>query len=139
MPAPTREDTWLVTCRVDELDLGTFDSFDGGEGDSEEAKYSPGGMEPEISLGGRQTIGNVTIGRYYDRLRDAPVLKPLYGKRGSGRGTIGVTPLAPDGTRGGDPTTWTGTLKTVTHPPVDSTGNDAAKLTLEFTCDGNVA
>lgn len=139
MPAPTREDTWFVTLRVDDRDLGVWDTFSGGEGDSEETKYAPGGMEPEISLGGRQTIGNVTLGRYCDRARDWPVIKWLFSRRGAGRGTIGVTPLAADGTRGGEPLVYGGTLKTVTPPPIDSTGGDAAVLELEFTCDGNVA
>jgi hypothetical protein len=139
MPAPTREDTWLITLSVDNADYGIWDTFNGGEGDSEESKYSPGGMEPEISLGGRQTLGNITVGRYLDRGRDWPKIKTLYGKRGRGRCTVGVTPLQFDGSRGGDPLTYTGTLKQVTMPDVDSTGGDAAILELEITVDGTVA
>ena len=48
MAAPTREDTWLVTCTVAGRALGVFDGFSGGEIDSEEALYSPGGMAAEI-------------------------------------------------------------------------------------------
>jgi hypothetical protein len=107
--APTREDTWLLTVNVDGRDLGVFDTLSGGELDSEESKYQPGGMAAEISLGGRKTIGNVTIGQ---------------------------TPLDPMGARAGEPLTYTGTLKTVTPPDVDSTGTDAAQLTLEATIDG---
>jgi hypothetical protein len=121
--APTREDTWLLTVNVDGRDLGVFDTLSGGELDSEESKYQPGGMAAEISLGGRKTIGNVTIGRYCDRTRAARI-------------TIGQTPLDPMGARAGEPLTYTGTLKTVTPPDVDSTGTDAAQLTLEATIDG---
>lgn len=138
-PAPTREDTWLLTLSIDGRDFGLWDTFSGGEGDSEELKYSPGGMAAEISLGGRQTIGNVTVGRYLDRVRDWSQIKWLYARRGSGRGNLGVTPLTPAGERGGDPLVLTGTLKTVTLPDLDSTGTDTALVELEFTCDGTVA
>lgn len=138
-PAPTREDTWLVTCAVDGRDLGIFDTVSGGEIDSEEAKYRPGGMAPEISLGGSRTIGNITVGRYLDTLRDWPIIKWLAARTGSGRGTIGITPLTLNGERAGEPLVYGGTLKTVTRPDIDSTGTDAAIMELEFTCDGAVA
>src|SRR3954447_11033966 len=135
-PQPTRQDTWSISCTVDGRDLGIFDSTGGGELDSEEAKYKPGGMGPEISLGGSQTIGNLTIGRYMDRGRDWPLVTWLIGRRGAGRATVGITPLNPQGVVGGSPLTYTGTLKQVTPPEVDSTGNDTSKLELEITCDG---
>jgi len=138
-PAPTREDTWLITCSVDGRDLGVFDTASGGEIDSEEAKYRPGGMAAEISLGGSRTIGNLTIGRYLDTLRDWPAIKWLANRTGSGRGSIGITPLTLNGERAGEPLVYGGTLKTVTTPDIDSTGTDAAILELEFTCDGAVA
>ena len=78
-PSPTREDTWLVTVAVDGRDLGVFDTVSGGEIDSEEAKYRPGGMAAEICLGGLRTIGNVTVGRYLDTQRDWPLVKWLAG------------------------------------------------------------
>jgi hypothetical protein len=138
-PVPTREDTWLITVAVDGRDLGIFDTFSGGEIDSEETKYRPGGMMPEISLGGARTIGNVTVGRYYDILRDHQVIKWLAARTGAGRGTIGLTPLTVMGERGAEPMVYGGTLKTVTPPETDSMGTDAAIVELEFTCDGNLA
>ena len=59
--------------------------------DSEEAKYRPGGMAAEISLGGLRTIGNVTVGRYLDSQRDWPLVKWLASRTGMARGTVGVT------------------------------------------------
>jgi hypothetical protein len=137
MPAaPTREDTWLITCSVDGRDLGVFDTKSGGELDSEESKYKPGGMAQEISLGGSRTFGNLTITRYCDFVRDWPMLKWLAGRAGAGRGAIGLTPLNPNGERAGEPLVYGGTLKTTTPPDIDSTGGDAAMVTLEFTIDG---
>jgi hypothetical protein len=139
MPAPTREDTWLITLSLDGRDMGVWDSKDGGEVDSEESKYKPGGMAAEISLGGSVSIGNLTIKRYCDRERDWPVIKWLAGRSGKGRGTIGITPLDVDGVRAGDPLVYTGTLKQVKFPDIDSTGGDAAQLECEFTIDGQIA
>jgi hypothetical protein len=139
MPAPVREDTHLITMTVAGVDLGVWDTWSGGEGDSEESKYAPGGMEPEISLGGRQTIGNITLGRYLDRDRDWPRIKWLYSQRGKARVVIGLTPLALDGSRGGEPIVYGGTLKQVSMPDLDSTSGDAAILELESTIDGTVA
>jgi hypothetical protein len=135
-PSPTREDTWLITASVDGRDLGVFDTSSGGELDSEESKYKPGGMAGEISLGGTRTYGNLTITRYCDRVRDWPLIKWLAGRGGAGRGAIGITPLSPLGERAGEPLTYSGTLKTTTPPEIDSTGGDAAMISLEFTIDG---
>jgi hypothetical protein len=135
-PAPTREDTYLITCAVDGVDMGVFDTKSGGELDSEESKYKPGGMAGEISLGGTRTFGNLTITRYCDFIRDWPQLKWLASRVGAARGSIGITPLTPMGERAGDPLVYAGTLKTATPPDLDSTGTDAAMLTLEFTVDG---
>jgi hypothetical protein len=119
--------------------LGVWDTVSGGEIDSEESKYRPGGMGPEISLGGSKTIGNLTVGRYLDTARDWPLIKWLASRAGKGRGTIGITPLSADGASLGAPLVYGGTLKTVTRPDIDSTGTDAAILELEFTVDGSVA
>lgn len=135
-PAPTREDTWLITASLDGRDLGVFDTKSGGELDSEESTYKPGGMAQSISLGGSRTYGNLTITRYCDFVRDWPLIKWLASRAGSGRGSVGITPLTPAGERAGEPLVYGGTCKTVTPPDIDSTGTDAAMLTLEFTVDG---
>jgi hypothetical protein len=134
--APTREDTWLVSLSVDGRDLEIWDRWSGGEIDSDESKYRPGGMAAEISLGGTRTVGNITLGRDYDYLRDHPLLPWLISKVGAGRATIGRQPLDMNGSPQGAALTYTGTLKTVTPPDIDSMSNDAAILELEFTLDG---
>jgi hypothetical protein len=136
MPVPTREDTHSVSVAVDGRDLGLFDTKSGGELDSEENLYSPGGMLGQISIGGQQTIGNVTVERYYDALRDHPLMSWLGNRRGWGRVSIGITPRDPQGVVRGDPIVYSGTLKTVTPPETDSTGADMATWSLEVTCDG---
>lgn len=143
VPAPTREDTHLLTLSIDRgsapgagvKSLGTWDTKEGGEVDSDENKYKPGGMGKEISLGGTRIVGNVTFGRYYDWKRDDAVLQWLLDGVGNAIGTLGVQMLDVHGNPQGDLLTYNGTLKTVTPPTLDSTSNDPAKITLEFTCD----
>lgn len=139
MANPTREDTWLCTLSIDGTSLGIWDSLAGGEIDSEESKYNPGGMVGEISLGGRKTVGNVTLARYLDWARDWSIMAFLVGKVGAGRVTIGRQPLDPNGVVRGNPLTYEGTLKTVTPGDVDSEGTDAVKVELECTIDSAVA
>lgn len=137
--APTREDTWLVTLSIDGRDLEVWDTFSGGEIDSDESKYRPGGMAAEISLGGTRTLGEITISREADYLRDWPLKGFLFNRCGSGRCVVGRQPLDVNGVPQGDPMTYTGTLKTVTWPDIDSMSTDPALLELAITPDGTVS
>jgi hypothetical protein len=129
-----REDTWLVVLTVGQTNLGVWDTFEGGETDSEEAKYRPGGMNAEISLGGRQTIGNVTLTRYYDEWLSS-LSKWLRANCGMVRATIGKVPLNAFKQPVGVAEWYGGTLKRFTPPPHDSMGTDVAKAEVEFTID----
>jgi hypothetical protein len=136
---PTREDTTLVTLRVDDVDFGVWDKKTGGNADSEETKYWPGGMAKEVSLGGRQTHENITLSREFDWGRDLPSLGYLLDRRGKAAVTIGQQFLDIDGNARGNPLTGTGTLKSVQAPDHDSSGNDAAMIEIECTIVSLVA
>lgn len=136
MPNPTREDTWLITVNLEGRDLGIFDKLEGGEIDSEENKYPPGGLQSEISLGGRRTYGEITASRYYDSQRDHTIMGWLHANTGSGRASIGATPLDFHGNPQGSPIVYSAILKTCTRPDIDSESGDAALLELAFTVDG---
>lgn len=141
---PTREDTHLLTMSIDGgpgvgvKKLGVWDRKEGGEIDSDENKYKPGGMAAEISLGGTKTIGNLTFSRYYDWARDDAIMGWMIDRVGEGRGTLGVQMLDVHGNPQGGLLTYGGTLKTFTPPDLDSTSNDPAMLSAEFTCDSAV-
>jgi hypothetical protein len=136
--APTREDTWLISLSIDGRDLEVWDKISGGEVDSDESKYRPGGMAAEVSLGGSRTLGELTLSRAYDYLRDHPLIPWLISRVGAGRCIVGRQPLDVNGVPQGSPTTYTGTLKTVTLPDTDSMSNDAALIELAVTPDGTV-
>ena len=132
--ANQREDTWLVVFNVGGVDLGTWDTFDGGETDSEESVFRPGGMDRAISLGGRQTFGNVTMSRHHDDWLGG-LVKWIRQQCGKTRITIGRVPLNGSGQQNG-PVEWLGgTLKACTPPSHDSMGGDASMLEVECTID----
>jgi hypothetical protein len=135
MANPTRQDTWLVTLSLEGRDLGVWDKKSGGEIDSDENKYPPGGLQPEISLGGHKTYGELTMSRYYDTQRDHPIFGWFHSQVGAGRGAIGMTPLDFHGNPQGAPIVAGGTLKTYTPPEVDNESGDAALVELAFTID----
>lgn len=129
-----RADTWLVVLNVGGVDFGKWDTFTGGETDSEEAKFRPGGMDQELSLGGRQTLGNVTMSRHHDDWMRGQV-KWLRQQCGRTRITIGRVPLDYYGFQLG-PVEWLGgTLKRCTPPEHDSMGGDASMVEVECTID----
>jgi hypothetical protein len=132
----SREDQYNVTVSVtrgtETRDFGTFDTFDGGEVDSEETKYWPGGLGQQISLGGRKSVGNVTVGRLYDLVRDHPQMGWLFGGVGKADVTITKTSIDVDANAVGKPLVYRGKLKMVTPPSHDSESSDAAKFEMEI-------
>jgi hypothetical protein len=139
--APTREDTHVLTLTIDrgpaygKKSTGIWDRKEGGEIDSEENKYKPGAMGLEISLGGTVSVGNVTFSRYYDWARDDALIQWIKPGVGRARGYLGVQMKDVNGANKGALMTYGGTLKTLTPPELDSTSNDAAIWSVEFTCD----
>lgn len=124
--------TYKVNGSPQTKDLGTFDTFDGGEIDSEETKFNPGGMGQTKSLGGRRSVGNVTISRNYEYGRDHLLVGWLAGGVGKADFVITKTFLDVDGNAYDRPITYRGKLKTVTPPSHDSESSDAAMIELEM-------
>jgi hypothetical protein len=136
----SREDQYNVTVSVaykvggvlQTKDLGTFDTFDGGEIDSEETKFHPGGLGQPVSLGGRRTVNNVTVGRLYDLSRDHPNAGWLAGGVGKADVVVVKTSIDVDGNAFGRALVYRGKLKQLTLPSHDSESSDAAIYELEI-------
>ena len=142
---PTRQDTFEVTVRVQDvtnpnrpmLDLGIWDKRDGGQVDSEEYKYPPGGMRPVVSLGGRKNVDNITVSRLYRLVRDhQELIGRLMAGVGKARMEVSQQPLDIEGNAFGRPIVWRGILKRCTPPGVDSESSDPAMIELEMTIEG---
>jgi hypothetical protein len=118
--------------------LGVWDKKTGGELDSDEVTYYPGGMVPRISLGGRVNPGNVTLQRIYDRFDDHDKINTLLHAVGRGTVIVSQRPLDIDGNpHPGKAIHWTGKLKRVQVPDVDSEATGAALIEIEVTIHGN--
>jgi hypothetical protein len=140
MPITSREDQYAVTVQVDAVSLGTFDKLSGGELDSEETKYRPGGMGAEVSLGGPKTVTNITVSRIYSLDADHSTnLSTLKASVGKGVATVTKQPLDADGNTYGSPIVYTGVLKNVKLPDHDSGSNDPGMLELEISTNGTVS
>lgn len=135
----SRQDNFRVSLRVEGDDFGVFDSFSGGETDSDDPKHRAGGMGPEEALGGPPSVGNITIARNYRRDRgDAGVVRRLRNNIGRGRAVVRKQSLDPDGNPFGEPDVYRGILKRITPPEHDSNSADPALLEVEVTCDQEV-
>ena len=124
---PTRQDTWRITLSVEHpqnpgnmINYGVWDVKSGGEVDSEERVYYPGGMEAPISLGGRKTVGDVTLQRLYRLGRDHDNIQQLIDAAGRSAVSIAQQPMDIFGNVYGSPIVYVGTLKTVTLPETNS-------------------
>lgn len=143
MATGSRQDQYLLHVVVKgaaigggDLDLGTWDKMSGGSVDSEEQRYKPGGMAEPISLGGSINPENVTAQVLYYQDTIHPRMGELMAAIGKRRVELSRQPLDIDKNPKGSPLVWTGILKQVTPPDVDSEGNDGAMLQIEFTTDG---
>jgi hypothetical protein len=123
---------YSVSVAVDGDDYGIWDKMDGGDVDSNEKKYKPGGMAPEISLGGSRTVSNVIVSRYYDLDRDGSIIKTLFDRAGKGQVTVTKQPLDINEVPYGEPIVYQGTLKMAKAPAVDSESSEEGRVEIEI-------
>lgn len=139
---PTRQDTYLLNVQIRNpvsgtmVNYGKWDKMTGGEVDSDETKYYEGGMVPPTSLGGRKTVGNITVSRLYRLGRDHDVVQKIFDAVGKSDMIVTKQPLDLDGNVYGRPIVYKGTLKRCTPPEVDSESSSAGLLELEMTVEG---
>src|SRR5215831_18695795 len=122
----TRQDMFVVRLTVEGNSFGIWDKKTGGELDSDEVKYYPGGMNLPVTLGGKVTPGNLTLQRLYDRLDDHDRINDLFNAVGRGKVSVSQRPMDLNGDGYGKPVIWTGKLKRVLVPDVDSESTTAA-------------
>lgn len=127
----SRQDQYRVTVVIDGEDTGVWDKVSGFMTDSEDSKYRPGGMAPEIPLGGKVSVENGTLERIYDLNRDHQRVKRWLSKVGKAPVVVNKQPLDVDGNVFGQPLVYQGILKSCQPPEVDSESSDAAMLQIE--------
>lgn len=127
----SRQDQYRVTVIIDGENTGVWDKVTGFGTDSSETKYKPGGLAPEVPLGGTVSVDNGVVSRLYDLQRDHQNVKRWMAGVGKVEVIVNKQPLDVDGNTFGTPLVYTGKLKMVTPPEVDSESSDAALLEIE--------
>ena len=128
-----------VNVRIDGADTGVWDTKSGGDADSAEQKYSPGGMGEEISLGGKRTVSNVVCSRLFTVNRDLEKVKGWMNRTGVAPVVINELFLDPDKNVVGAGLTYGGTLKRVSSPDHNSMSDDEAMVEIEVTISGPIS
>lgn len=135
----SREDQFVIHLSIGGRDCGTWDRLSGGDTDSDDTKYRPGGTPDQISLGGPKTVSNVTLSRLFQRGRDTSLLPFLQAQVGRGACVVSKQPVDDDYNAFGQPLVYTGKLKQCSPPDSNSESNDAAMLALEISSATAVA
>lgn len=135
----SRSDQRSVSVTIDGTPTGIWDALSGGEADSEETKYRPGGGGAQVSLGGPTTLENLTLSRLFKLDRDLPKIKGWMAKRGKAPVVVTEQFLDRDGNVASTGLTYRGVLKKVSPPEHDSESSDAAKVEIEVSVAGDVA
>lgn len=129
---------WYNTVSIDGTPLGVWDTLSGGDVGSEETKYKPGGMQPEVSLGGTTSVENVTLGRLMSR-EDWDFMHRLMSSRvGKAPCTVARQPLDVDGNPFGRPMVYQGVLQNVTPGDSDSNSSDAQVWEITVSTEGSI-
>lgn len=136
--AGARQDTHAVSVEIAGKDTGIWDKQSGGGVDSEETKYHPGGMVEAVSLGGRKTVENIVCSRLYDLDRDHTVVRDWIALVGRGQVKVVKQFMNRDAVVTGTPLVYTGILKRVTPPDLDSESSDPALVEIEVTTAGTI-
>jgi hypothetical protein len=135
-----RNDRFLCTLAVDDVPVSDpFDRCTGGDTDSDEVKYRPGGMGAEVSLGGSVSVANITVARNFAVGRDDTLLRDLRNKAGLSKVTVNLQPLDANKHAFGVAQTFTGILQRVQGPQHDSTSTDPAMIEIEINPGGLVS
>ena len=137
--AGTRKDQYAVSVSVDGTSLGLFDQMTGGDVDTTELVYHPGGMLPTVALGGLVSVAAVVLIRLFDDVRDLPILPWLVSRVGKGNVVITKQPLDVDGNAYGKALRYQGKLKRCKPPEVDSNTTAEATIELEVTPTGSIS
>jgi hypothetical protein len=117
------------------LDLGVFDTFDGGAKKGETVKHRAGNMGDSEAVGGVSSREDFTVSRRYRLERDHPNRKKLDALVNIGRVTCVRQKLNPDKTAFGDPDTYTGIMSGFVMPNHDSDAVEKAMFSIEVNAD----
>ena len=114
----------------------SWTTLEGGDLESEDTKTRPGGMQPQVNLGGPTTRTDATVTRPYTNELH-PFVKPLEDAAGNSAMSISWVILDSTGARPSSAPVITlhGILKNVTRPNWDANATGTAFLSLVMGCN----
>jgi hypothetical protein len=129
-----REDLYNVTVKIIGTDgttqSFTLDTFDGGEAQAKETKYRAGnGTEDEQTLGGANSLSNITVGGLMTYVIYQQVTW-LISQNGKATMYVYKQPLDVNGSPYGKPLVYKGLLQGVNPPKANSQSDAAGIITL---------
>jgi hypothetical protein len=136
MPTPTSEARGNATLVIDGVTIpGPWEKHEGGDVTAPDVKFAPGGMLPEVSLGGTASKSNITLTKAVDLDTDLDLYPWLEARAGIGRATIGRVFLGADRRVVGSLAN-TGTFLNVSLTAYDASSTKQQELVLEFSIAG---
>jgi hypothetical protein len=140
MPTFVRSDQAQISVEVEgvTIDKESWGSMEGGDNVAEEATAFPGGMKPQVALGGFPKRGPLTITRpWADTLIN--VYKALDGRVGLSKVTASYQNLNANKEAVYTPYTYTGVLTSVLRPNYKAGTSEEAHLTITIATDGEIS
>lgn len=120
-------------------DAGTWQSKSGGNMTSTSTKIKPGGMSPQVSIGGTKDIQNITLRRPYQLGFDDQYLDEYYAAAGRAPASVTVVSVDDDGNPNGVARTFRGVFIRVNPPEWDATSDEAAMIEIELDLEGSLS
>jgi hypothetical protein len=130
-----QEQMFRVQVTVAEKNYGVWDSFEGGEVDSDARTYRPGGLEDTVALSAPASTSDVTVSRGFNIERDHSLEKDLINSIGQKITIVKEARTA----KVGPPVatlTYNGILKSVRSPTHDSEGERVSRIQLVAAISG---
>lgn len=120
------------------LDTASWDSMEGGEPVAESVDVYPGGMAPQVALGGLPKWSELTIERLWSDVLIAQ-FKALSSVAGFAPITASYVVLEANKTPSGTTITYTGVLKSVMRPGYKASESKEAFLQVKCDVNGQVS
>ncbi len=140
MPQFYRSDQWAIHVEVSgvSLDKESWDMLEGGDPVAEETTVFPGGMQPQVALGGIPKWTPLTVERAWSEALGA-VYKSLAGASGNGVATVSAVQLNNAKQPTGQVYTYTGVLTSCERPKYKATESVEALLKITVGINGAVS
>ena len=132
---PNTAEKWRWSVTVDDVDLGVWDTKQGGGVGATTTTHKLGGMRGKVALGGEPDVEAITLSRIYDLKLDHDRIGWLMARAGNGRAVAKGLPLDNRNKPYGTPLVYTGILARVSPPDHDAQSGEAAMYSIEITTD----